>query len=119
MWKEPLGDLNFIPHYFFLFVRVFLPAVIATYLDLLRQHGESAKCIGLPEEDFVLVPDIAFVMKSVILADHKPEIVGCVFHWVLPSKFPTTWRANFCTHYGRCRTGGCKKIVRRLLGSTL
>jgi len=45
MWNEALRDLNFIPHHFFLFVRIYLSAVISTYLDLLGQHGESAKRI--------------------------------------------------------------------------
>ena len=79
--NEHIWNLNLIPHDFLLFVRIFLSAVIANYFDLLRQHGKRCVRVGLSEQDFVLVPGIAFVVKSAIFADNQPEIVGRIFHW--------------------------------------
>jgi hypothetical protein len=98
MRDKGFGNLNLIAHDFFLLIGIFLSAAIAAHLELLGQHRERAKGVGLAEQDFVLIPDIAFVMDSMVLADNDPEVVSDVFHGSGASKFPATREQVFGTH---------------------
>jgi hypothetical protein len=95
MRREPFRDLHFIPHDFFPFVGILLAAVVAADLYFLRQHGKSGVRICLPEQDLMLVPDIALVMEATILADNNPIVVSRVLLRVRPPKFPKTLEKSF------------------------
>jgi hypothetical protein len=118
MRDKGFGNLNLIAHDFFLLIGIFLSAAIAAHLELLGQHRERAKGVGLAEQDFVLIPDIAFVMDSMVLADNDPEVVSDVFHGSGASKFPRLG-SKFLVHI-RSFWGSVsvKKLLTEIIEST-
>ena len=108
MRDKDFGNLNLIAHDFFLLIGILFSAAIAAHLELLGQHGESAKGVGLSEQDFVLIAGIALVMDSMVLADNNPEVIGDVFH---DSALQVPNGASFWYTLGPSRVGVCKEIV--------
>jgi hypothetical protein len=80
MRHKGFGDLNFVPHDFLLFVRIFFSTAITDYVNFFRQHGEWREGVGFPEQNAMLVACIAFVMDAMVLADDNPVVVDRVFH---------------------------------------
>ena len=80
MRAESLRDLNLVPHDVLALVGIFPTAVVAVHLDFLGQEGERGECVGLSQQDAMLVANIAFVVYAVVLADYNPKIISCVLH---------------------------------------
>ena len=102
------GNLNFIPHDFLLLVGIFFAAAIAAHTDRVRQHRKRSKRICLTQQDVMLVANIAFVVKSVVLADNDPVVVSCIFH--RDPRLPTKPDGKFVLHYA---TTGCMYVKNR------
>jgi hypothetical protein len=66
-------------------VGVFLAAAVATYSDVLREHGKGLEGVGFSQQDAMLVAEIGLVVESAILANYHPEIIGVVLQAGLTS----------------------------------
>jgi len=62
------------------FVGILFTAFVASDGNLIAQHGQRSERIGFAKNDPMLVGRVALVVKSVILADDNPEVVGRVLH---------------------------------------
>jgi hypothetical protein len=62
------------------FVGILFPATVTPNVDFVRQHRKRGIRVCLTQQDAMLIPDIAPVVKSAILADNNPKVVSCVFH---------------------------------------
>jgi hypothetical protein len=80
MGNKRLLDLHLRPEDFLVAVGVLFAAVIATYFDLVRQHGKGRNRIRLSQQNMMLIPKIELAMEAAILANHHPIVVGFVIH---------------------------------------
>lgn len=75
-----LGDLHLGAKDVLWLVGILFAAFVASDRNLIGQHGQGGEGIGFAKNDAMLVGRVVLVVKSVILTDDNPEVVGRVLH---------------------------------------
>lgn len=91
MRDESCRNLKHIPQNLSRFISVFLATAVASHRDFLRQGGKRRARVGRTQHNLMRVGQVSFVMESVILAEHDPDVIAVFRHLLSSSHRTREW----------------------------